>query len=106
MNREQQSLQIADHVRVVRVGLTTTFTPLAGLVLAALQADFPAGKKVIQVTAICSAAWKFRDQKNTNGYRTVALDVEKSIPAADAFNELYVASSSGTPTLEVELYLA
>ena len=106
MNREQQSLQIADHVRVVRVTLGTGFAHLAGLVRAALDVALPDGKKVIQITGICAAEWKFRDLKNNSSYRTVAADTEKSIPALDAFDELYVASSSGTPTLEVEVYLA
>lgn len=106
MNRENQALQIADCVRVVRIALSTTFTPLAGLVRAALDDPLPAGKKVIQITAQSSAAWKFRDFENTNSYRTIAADVEKSIPALDAFDMLTVASVSATPTLELELYLA
>ena len=99
---------IAKHVRVVRVPLTTSFVTLAGLVHTALQDALPSedNVEVIQLVATCSADWKFRDMKNTNSYRTVKADIEKSIPALDAFSQIAVAAISGTPTLEVELYLA
>lgn len=104
MDNEQTT--IAKHVRVVRVGLTTSFVGLAGLVLAALQEALPSKVEVIQIVGYCSAEWKYRDPKNTSSYRTVAASTEKVIPALDAFANIQVAASSGTPTLEVELFLA
>lgn len=106
MSRENQTLISADHVRVVRVALSTSFTSLKSLVAAALEATLPDKKSIIQINGICSAEWKFREAKNPTSYRTVAANIEKSIPALDAYDLVSVASSSGTPYLELELYLA
>jgi cbb3-type cytochrome oxidase cytochrome c subunit len=101
-------ITVFQHYRIVMITLSTTFAKLYELVQAALKAnnDEQSLGKIHYIGLYCAGdVISIRDGVNhASNLRTLEAKVEKIIPARDAFDNIYVKASTGTPTMSVELY--